>query len=176
MKLNIGCWNRRMEGFINIDIVNHKGVDIVDDVSTLNRIENSSCDLIYASHVLEHFDRIDYRKVLRAWVSKLKNGGTLRVAVPDFGSVCTMYAINKNIKEMIGMVVGTHDIAYEGHKMIFDCDLLTSNLEDVGLTNVKRWDWRKTEHSHVDDYSQSFLPHMDKINGRLMSLNLEGTK
>ena len=27
-----------------------------------------------------------------------------------------------------------------------------------------------------DDYSQSYLPHMDKENGMLMSLNLEGRK
>jgi hypothetical protein len=28
----------------------------------------------------------------------------------------------------------------------------------------------------MDDYSQSYLPHMDKENGTLMSLNLEAVK
>lgn len=33
--------------------------------------------------------------------------------------------------------------------------------------------WKNTEHSQFDDYSQSYIPHMDKINGTLMSLNVE---
>jgi hypothetical protein len=49
-------------------------------------------------------------------------------------------------------------------------------LLQAGFSEVRRWDWRNTEHSEVDDYSQAHLPHMDKENGRLMSLNLEAIK
>jgi len=31
-------------------------------------------------------------------------------------------------------------------------------------------------HQHIDDFSQGYLPHMDKINGMIMSLNIEATK
>jgi len=47
---------------------------------------------------------------------------------------------------------------------------------DVGFKEVVRYDWRKTEHFYVDDYSQAYLPHMDKTNGKLMSLNVEAIK
>ena len=40
----------------------------------------------------------------------------------------------------------------------------------------KENDWRDTEHSELDDFSQSYLPHMDKDNGKLMSLNIEAVK
>jgi hypothetical protein len=49
-------------------------------------------------------------------------------------------------------------------------------MEEAGFKNVKRYDWKKTEHFYVDDYSQAYLPHMDKLNGKLMSLNVEATK
>jgi len=50
------------------------------------------------------------------------------------------------------------------------------DLETIGFKNVKRYDWHETEHSHIDDFSQCYLPHMDKENGKLMSLNVEATK
>jgi hypothetical protein len=36
--------------------------------------------------------------------------------------------------------------------------------------------WRETEHAHVDDFSQAYIPHMDKENGILISLNIECDK
>ncbi len=60
--------------------------------------------------------------------------------------------------------------------MIFDEPLLTEMLRATGFREVRWWDWRETNHAHIDDYSQAHLPHLDKEIGRLMSLNLEGVK
>ena len=49
-------------------------------------------------------------------------------------------------------------------------------LEDVGFENVRRYDWRETEHAEIDDYAQAYFPHMDKENGLLISLNIECSK
>jgi hypothetical protein len=49
-------------------------------------------------------------------------------------------------------------------------------LESAGFTDVRRYDWRETEHAHIDDYSQAYIPHMDKENGILISLNVECAK
>ena len=46
----------------------------------------------------------------------------------------------------------------------------------INFKEVNYFDWRKTEHSHIDDFSQCYLPHMDKDNGLLMSLNIEAKK
>ncbi len=43
--------------------------------------------------------------------------------------------------------------------------------------NVRLWDWKTTPpHGYVDDYSQAYLPHMDKRGGKRMSLNVEADK
>ena len=47
---------------------------------------------------------------------------------------------------------------------------------DTGFSEVRPWDWRTTEHGALDDYSQAYLPHLDKENGMLVSLNLEAVK
>ena len=65
---------------------------------------------------------------------------------------------------------------YDYHGNIFDYSSLESALKSAGFKTVRTWNWRETEHSHIDDYSQAYLPHMDKNSGKLVSLNVEGLK
>ena len=53
---------------------------------------------------------------------------------------------------------------------------LSADLKEVGFSETRLWDWRTTEHAHMDDYSQAYIPHMDKENGTLVSLNIEAVK
>ena len=39
-----------------------------------------------------------------------------------------------------------------------------------------RYDWRQTLHKDHDDFSQAYVPHMDKEKGLLISLNVEADK
>ena len=48
-------------------------------------------------------------------------------------------------------------------------------LESCGFTNVKRYNQDEFLGDN-DDYSKCYLPHMDKENGELMSLNVLCTK
>jgi hypothetical protein len=60
--------------------------------------------------------------------------------------------------------------------MIYDEPFLKRELLAIGFGEVRRWDWKMTEHAGIDDYSQAYIPHMDKEHGTLMSLNLEAVK
>ena len=62
------------------------------------------------------------------------------------------------------------------HKTTYDFISLKRVLELAGFSNIKLWDWKEVEHGKYDDYSQSYIPHMDKENGQLMSLNIECDK
>ena len=59
------------------------------------------------------------------------------------------------------------------HKTVYDQYSLENLLHENGFKNATIYNWRSTEHSHVDDHSQAYLPHMDKENGTLISLNIE---
>ncbi len=176
MKLHVGCGNVILPGGINVDIDNIPGVDIQDDVRTLAKIKDDSCDIIYASHVLEHFGRKEFESILKVWNKKLKINGILRLAVPDFEKAIKWYNDTKKIEDVIGLISGGQKTEFDYHKMIYDRKFLTKVLKICGFDDVKEWEWRQTEHGQFDDYSQSYLPHMDKENGILMSLNLQAVK
>lgn len=176
MKLHLGCGNKRIEGFMNVDIRPGNNVDIIDNISELNSVDNSSVELIYASHVLEHFGRHEYINVLERWYDLLKKGGKLRLSVPDFNKVVEMYNNGYELKKLWGFLYGGQTYEQNYHYIGFDFKTLSEVLETIGFTDVRLWDWRDTEHSDIDDFSQAYIPHMDKESGTLMSLNIEAIK
>lgn len=176
MKLHLGCGKRYIPGFVHIDVVDYPHVDHVSSIDNLSFIADDSVDLIYNCHVLEHFKRRDVGRVLQEWFRVLKPGGVLRTSVPDFEKICEVYQRFHRLDLVIGPLFGRQDYLYNIHYNVFDFPTLASHLEEVGFTNVRRYDWRETEHAHIDDFSQAYVPHMDKDNGILISLNVECIK
>lgn len=178
VQLHLGCGPIILPGFTNIDICYSPGVDDVADVRYLHprKYPPNSADLIYASHILEHFNKWEYMEVLRRWYVVLKDGGVLRLAVPDFEKIVMRYNQRKDLDEVRGPLYGGQNFPSNYHYYTWDYPSLASDLLEVGFSEVHRWDWRTTEHAHIDDNSQAYLPHLDKENGMLMSLNVEGVK
>lgn len=180
VKLNLGCgWRNFGEDWIHIDGGDYNHLDIVHDISKTLPFTEGFVDLIYSSHVIEYFSRDEIKDILLDWKRVLKTGGVLRLAVPDFESIATLY-VNGSIKveQALGPMYGKMKMGESSiyHKTTYDFKSLRSLLEELGFTDVKRYNWRETEHSDFDDHSQAYIPHMDKENGTLISLNIEATK
>jgi predicted SAM-dependent methyltransferase len=176
MKLHLGCGKRFIPGFIHIDTLPFPHIDHVALIDELPFIETATVDLIYACHVVEHFKRNDLPHVLQEWLRVLKPTGVLRIAVPDFEALSAVYQETRRLDLVVGAVCGRQDHEFNIHYNIFDFNTLKSLLHDVGFVDAKRYDWQKTEHSDIDDFSQAYIPHMQKDSGRLISLNVEDTK
>ena len=179
MKLHLGCGNRFIPGFFHVDYMDYPHVDRRGPVEDLTFLKDESVELIYASHILEHFGRHEVERVLREWRRVLQPGGILRLSVPDFRAVVELYekeGLQNGFSGLVGLICGGQRHPLDFHRVIFDQPFLTSLLTKAGFSGVRTWDWRTTEHAKVDDYSQAHIPHMDKDTGRLVSLNLEGIK
>lgn len=177
MRLNLGCFNKKMYGFTNVDIREEVKPDLVDDVFKLNKVDKNSVDLIYCSHVLEHATRAGSIEALSRWHEVLKPGGTLRLSVPDLEATFAAYFYHKDLRLLQNMLYGSQKHPYDFHYTGWDFTTLKEDLESVGFIDVRLWDWKTTPpHNYVDDYSQAYIPHMSKLNGKLMSLNVEANK
>jgi len=176
MKLHLGCGKRFIPDYVHIDAIDYPHVSHVTTIDNLSFISNNSVDTIYNCHVLEHFKRRDVDRVLTEWNRVLKPGGTLRTSVPDFEKLCEIYTRYQKLDLVIGALFGRGDYLYNIHYNVFDFNSLKVSLEKNGFINVMRYDWRKTDHAGIDDYSQAYIPHLDKENGTLISLNVECQK
>lgn len=105
-----------------------------------------------------------------------KWGGVLRIAVPDFEAVAQEYGKEHDLERLMGLLYGGQDYEYNYHYTAFDFGSLKKRLEDNGFVGVKRYDWREFLPDGFDDYSRSYIPHMDFDNGKLMSLNIVAVK
>jgi len=185
VKLHLGCGKRYIPGFIHVDIADYPHVDHKTDISGLRIFADESVDLIYCCHAFEYFDRQEAQdKVLPEWRRVLRHGGVLRIAVPDFEAIVELYLQHRDLDRqgILGPLFGRMAVeTSQGtkilyHKTVYDFESLTKLLESAGFRNVHRYDWRATTHKDYDDFSQAYVPHMDKLHGMLMSLNVEAEK
>ena len=179
-KVNIGCgWRNFGSDWIHIDGGDYEHLDYKGTVRDLPQFENNSIDLIYASHVIEYFDRSEIIHVLKEWKRVLKPDGKLRLAVPNFAILSRLYLSGQiELKNALGPLYGKMKMTDKNiyHKTTYDFKDLKNVLIDNGFSDIKLYDWWETEHAQFDDHSQAYFPHMDKENGTLISLNVECKK
>lgn len=186
LKLNIGCNDKLIDGFVNIDFNPLHKVDVIDDARYLRKFEEDSVDLIYASNILEHFGRWEYKTALQRWYDLLKQGGILRISVPDFEALCKYYTETKDLKSLYPALYAGQDSPHNYHYWCWDFASLECDLEQVGFTDIQRYDRDKAEHAHVRDWSLNFVPYRDEndrvlpdkdwFNGTFIALNVEAKK
>ena len=170
MKLHLGCGKLKLPDFINIDIISDKA-DIKLDLTDLSIINSNVVEEIYICHTLEHITRNNVIDLLLSWNRILVDNGILRIAVPDFEKIVKVYFQNKNMSELIGLLNGGQKDKYDIHGLTFDFITLKELLESCGFANITRYN-AEDFLDDLDDFSKCYLPHMDKKNGELMSLNI----
>jgi len=177
-KINLGCgWRNFGKDWIHIDGGDYPHLDSRDIVNL--PYKDNSIDLIYASHVIEYFDREEVNIILNKWKNKLKSGGILRLAVPNFQTMVRLYLeANIPLDSFLGPLYGKMEMDNKTiyHKTTYDFNSLKSILNECGFSNIDYYNWKDTEHKNFDDHSQAYIPHMDKENGILISLNIEAIK
>jgi predicted SAM-dependent methyltransferase len=179
IKIHLGCGKRHFPGFVHVDQVAFPHVDHVQDIRFLKNIPDGAASLLYACQVIEYFDREEVVGVLAEWRRVLAPGGVLRLSVPNFAMLVKLYQAGLRLDWFLGTLYGRIPDGHGGwvyHRTTYDEPSLKELLEQNGFTDARLWDWRKTEHAQVDDFSQAYFPHMEKERGILFNLNMEASK
>jgi len=176
VKIHLGCGDIRLPGFVNVDV--RPLTDKTADARDLP-YGDESVDLVYASHLLEHFWPREAGVAVREWHRVLRPGGTLRLAIPDFAAITSRYAATNDLPELRGLLYGSRvypDYPEDAHHSCWDRETLTDLLETAGFVEAQSYDWRQTEHAAIIDCASAYLPRGDFARGQHMSLNMEARK
>jgi len=171
LKLHLGCGTRHLPDYINIDSRESVNPDIVMDVAAMETFGDDTVDLIYASHVLEHFRRTETMMVLSEWNRILKPNATLRLSVPDFAKIADFY-VNRGmtIWNLRGFLMGRQNYHGNTHYVVFDYEFLRWLLCDTGYYDVEHWNPDEVLPEGFIDFSHA------REYGEPWSLNVQAKK
>src|SRR5688572_6357699 len=89
--LNLGCGTRVHPDWTNVDIAETAPGVTAADLTRGVPFPDGRFEVVYHSHVLEHFGRGEGERFVRECHRVLKPGGVLRVAVPDLEQIARTY-------------------------------------------------------------------------------------
>jgi predicted SAM-dependent methyltransferase len=167
--LNLGCGSRysTLREWKNIDFVSRNKYVIGHNLMKGIPFEENSFDVVYHSHVLEHFTKDDGNKFLLECYRVLTPGGMIRIAVPDLERIAREYL--KNLEQALkGDIDAMHN--YEWIKL----ELYDQVVRNVSGGNMAKYIFQ--EHIPNEEYvyerfgeegrslRKSYLEQIGKLN------------
>ena len=169
-KLNIGCGDKKLDGYINIDNREDVQPDLVHDIVNPLPYEDNSIDEVCSRHVLEHFNRVAGVAILKDWYRVLKPTGKVAITVPNItfhakqllGQVTSGFPdeIRHAMAGLYGWAPG-HEEANQ-HFYGYTEVALTSILKAIGFKSVEKAE------KNIQPWHLSIIAHKNK---RVMSLD-----
>lgn len=83
-KLNLGCGRKIKKGYVNLDLYDLPGVDVVADITKKLPFEDDAFDEVLSEHVFEHIEDLDALLIELHRITK--KGGLIRTFVPHFSN------------------------------------------------------------------------------------------
>lgn len=138
LKVNIGAGHIPFEGYVNVDMRDLPGIDVIAMVDALP-FEPGTVDELFSSHTLEHFPQeLLRRQLLPYWATLLKPGGTITTIAPDLEAMSADFANGStSFEDFREVVYGGQEYEGDTHFTGFTpssfCDLLT----EAGFVDAK---------------------------------------
>ena len=117
---------------------------VFHDLARSLPFREKTVDVFYSSHYFEHLFKKDAERLLRELRGALKEGGLIRIAVPDLAHAVGLYKDGKT-KEMLENYFFVDDKSsyLARHKYMYDFESLKALLVDAGYKNVRRCNYQE---------------------------------
>lgn len=157
-RLNWGCGDHTMEGWINSDIKDHPGVDLVCDIRRGLPLEDDSIDYAVSIHALPELRYEELIPALKELRRVLKPAGVLRLALPDLDKAIGAYLEQKHdyfkvdpgdARSLGGRFI-THILWYGYSRTLFTQDFIEELLDRAGFVGVAPCEYRVTQSRFPD--------------------------
>jgi predicted SAM-dependent methyltransferase len=150
-KLNLGCGDKILPGYINVDVAGSRQgrkPDVLCDLRRLKPFADNEIDEILSVHVVEHFWRWEIVDVVKEWVRVLKPGGQMVIECPNLLTACQEIMQNPDIAIGPGkegrrsMWVLYGDPGWKDplmmHRWAYTPNSLMQLMREAGLVNLRQ--------------------------------------
>jgi len=167
VRLNVGSGNRTLKGWVNVDLLPYRGVDLVADVT--HGLPFTNVSLVFAEHFLEHLEILKAIHFLIEVHRILNPSGKLRLSTPNLDWVWkTHYSLTAPSAEREAAAVTLNRAFYAWeHRFLWNRELLQSTLEACGFTDIRWYSYGQSDDpelrglEHHETYSdEPGLPHV----------------
>lgn len=144
IRLNLGCGDDLQPGYINVDLREDCGADLIADVRSLP-YPDRSVELVRAFDVLEHFSKFETEALLTEWRRVLVPGGLLLLQVPNLHAIAVQIAYwhdqpGPRLDDLINNVYGGHrwgpEGAWDTHHTGWTPESLRCVLDEAGFDTL----------------------------------------
>lgn len=164
MKIHLGCGNKYLEGYVNIDLppneqtVMQAKADMYADIRTLQFPDNS-LEEVRSHHLFEHFNRAEALKLLVRWRKWLKVGGILYIQTPDFAGCIFKYLfVPLKFRMQLGRhIFGSQEAQWAYHLDFWDKKKFKFILKSLGFDVVRIKRYLNSFHKHYSHIPFSSL-------------------
>lgn len=129
-------------GWENFNLASEPTAQHVGDAKDLSRFADKTFQVVYASHVLEHFDYLaEARAVLVEWHRVLQPGGLLALSVPDLDVIARLMTDAKSFDDkymLMRVIFGAHVDIGDHHRSGWTPEIISTYLLSAGFSNIRR--------------------------------------
>lgn len=151
-RLNWGCGSHVAPGWINSDVKDTAGIDLVADIRKGLPLANDSIDYAVSIHALPELPFSQQVPVLSELLRVLKPGGVLRLSLPDLRRGIDAYLredsdyfkIDEGAARSPGGRFIVHMLWYGYSRTLFTADFASELLEKAGFIDVCECSFQET--------------------------------
>ena len=138
LKINVGPGHRLLDGYVNVDVRELPGIDIVSGPGALP-FAYSSLEEVASSHLAEHFREHEFKmRILPHWFDLIKPGGVIRVIAPNWEAMLQqLEAGGMSIHRFKVLTFGGQEYEGNDHFAMYTPDTLGDLLSSTGFTDVQ---------------------------------------
>lgn len=138
VRLNLGCGEKALDDYVNVDFRDAPHVDVVADVRRLPFADGSVAEIV-SSHLVEHFRRHQLTTVvLPYWRRLLRPGGVLRTICPNWAAMLQrLQAGTMTLDDFTTVTFGAQDYSGDDHFAMYVPANFEALLASGGFTAIE---------------------------------------
>lgn len=190
-KLQIGCQDHPMRGWLNADINPlHEEIILMDATNTFP-LPNDTFEYIFSEHMIEHIGFQEGLFMAKECYRTMKKNGIIRISTPNIKFLIDLYCepktqiqqeyiqsskrYFKDDRPLNDTIVINNFFRDWGHQFIHDFKTLEYLLTQAGFKNVKQCEVYKSEHPILQNLEKHALELGEDFN-QLESIIVEAEK